>query len=132
MAPCSWAAASTRHHGEFRFHVLNQAGQVLQSDVGQRLRRQVLGEAERRRRFIAAGGGWLTSTYTGQLRAISVRMAARLGNRRAPANTIAMSTDGTILAAGCGATYSGSASRSTSQLANNVYQLLTVDVPNSV
>ncbi len=94
----------------FGFYVLNQAGQVLQSDVWDNAYEGVFWVKLNAGGTIAAGGGWLTSTYTGQLRAISVGDGSVLltqstGSR---VNQIAMSADGAILAAGCGATYSGS------------------------
>lgn len=94
----------------FGFYVLDQTGAVLQSDVWENAYEGVFWVKVNAGGTIAAGGGWLTSTYTGQLRAISVGDGSVLltqatGSR---VNQIAMSTDGTLLAAGCGATYSGS------------------------
>ncbi len=94
----------------FGFYVLNQSGQILQQDIWENAYEGVFWVKVSSDGAIAAGGGWLTSTYTGQLRAISVGDGSVLltqstGSR---VNQIAMSLDGSILAAGCGATYSGS------------------------
>jgi len=111
----------------FGFYVLNQAGQVLQSDVWENAYEGVFWVKVNAGGTIAAGGGWLTSTYTGQLRAISVGdgrvlLTQSTGSR---VNQIAMSADGTILAAGCGATYSGSGQQIyLYRLQNSVYQPL--------
>lgn len=112
----------------FGFYVLNQAGTVIQSDVWDNAYEGVFWVKLNAGGTIAAGGGWLTSTYTGQLRAISVRDGSALltqatGSR---VNTIAMSADGGILAAGCGATYSGSGQQIyLYSMENGVYQPLT-------
>lgn len=112
----------------FGFYVLDQAGQMLQSDVWDSAYEGVFWVKLNAGGTIAAGGGWLTSTYTGQLRAISVSDGSVLlsqptGSR---VNTIAMSTDGTILAAGCGATYSGSGQQIyLYSLQSGAYQALT-------
>jgi len=101
---------------------------VLQSDVWDSAYEGVFWVKLNTGGTIAAGGGWLTSTYVGQLRAISVSDGSVLltqstGSR---VNTIAMSADGTILAAGCGATYSGSGQQIyLYSLQNNAYQPLT-------
>lgn len=113
---------------DFGFYVLNRAGAVLQSDVWDSAYEGVFWVKVNAAGTIAAGGGWLTSTYTGQLRAISVADGSALltqstGSR---VNQIAMSKDGTILAAGCGATYSGSGQQIyLYNLQGGAYQALT-------
>lgn len=112
----------------FGFYVLNQAGQVLQSDTWDSAYEGVFWVKLNQLGTIAVGGGWLTSTYTGQLRALSVSDGSVLltqstGSR---VNTIAMSADGTIMAAGCGATYGGSSQQIyLYALKDNAYQALT-------
>ncbi len=94
---------------DFGFYVLNQAGTVLQSDVWDNAYEGVFWVKLNQAGTIAAGGGWLTKTYTGQLRAISVSDGSVLLTQSTSSrvNQIAMSADGSVMAAGCGATYSG-------------------------
>ena len=93
----------------FGFYVLNQAGQVIRSDVWANSYQGVFWVKVSSDGAIAAGGGWLTSTYTGLLRAISVSDGSVLLNQQTGSrvNQIDMTPNGSLLAAGCGATYSG-------------------------
>lgn len=93
----------------FGFYVLNQAGKVIQRDVWENAYQGVFWVKVSANGAIAAGGGWLTSNYVGQLRAISVSDGSVLLNQQTGSrvNQIDMTPDGSLLVAGCGATYSG-------------------------
>lgn len=94
----------------FGFYVLNQAGTVIQSDIWEGAYQGVFWVKVSADGSIAAGGGWLTDDYVGLLKAISVSGGAVLLNQQTGSrvNQIDLTPNGSLLAAGCGATYSGS------------------------
>ncbi len=121
----------------FGFYVLNTSGEVLQSDVWEGAYEGVFWVKVNQGGTIAAGGGWLNSTYTGQLRVMSVSDGSIMVSEQTSSrvNQIAMSADGGILAAGCGASYDGGGQQIYAYaLVSGVYQPLTglISADNSV